>query len=107
MRQADKGRRLKPCFDLPSGRGRVRGRRSANSTAIKFGRNPDDSKVLFLVYPFLGETSDEAKAKYQRMVASDSFIHAALASVGQITDIDFSQFDLDKPLPRITTHAAQ
>ena len=47
--------------------------------AVKFGRNPDDIKVLFLVYPFLGETSDEAKAKYQRMVASDSFIHAALA----------------------------
>src|SRR5712671_5326865 len=63
--------------------------------AVKIGRSPDDIKVLFLVYPFLGETSDEAKAKYQRMVASDSFIHAALASVGQITDIDFSQFDLD------------
>src|SRR5580692_3286539 len=63
--------------------------------AVKFGRNPDDIKVLFLVYPFLGETSDEAKAKYQRMVAPDSFIHAALASVGQITDIDFSQFELD------------
>ncbi|HWZ07169.1 MAG TPA: LLM class flavin-dependent oxidoreductase, partial [Bradyrhizobium sp.] len=73
----------------------------------KFGRNPDDIKVLFLVYPFLGETSDEAKAKYQRMVASDSFIHAALASVGQITDIDFSQFDLDEPLPRITTNGEQ
>jgi FMN-dependent oxidoreductase (nitrilotriacetate monooxygenase family) len=75
--------------------------------AVKFGRNPDDIKVLFLVYPFLGETSDEAKAKYQRMVASDSFIHAALASVGQITDIDFSQFDLDEPLPRITTNGEQ
>jgi FMN-dependent oxidoreductase (nitrilotriacetate monooxygenase family) len=75
--------------------------------AVKFGRNPDDIKVLFLVYPFLGETSDEAKAKYQRMVASESFIHAALASVGQITDIDFSQFDLDEPLPRITTNGEQ
>jgi alkanesulfonate monooxygenase SsuD/methylene tetrahydromethanopterin reductase-like flavin-dependent oxidoreductase (luciferase family) len=75
--------------------------------AVKFARNPDDIKVLFLVYPFLGETSDEAKAKYRRMVASDSFIHAALASVGQITDIDFSQFDLDQPLPRITTNGEQ
>ena len=75
--------------------------------AVKFGRNPDDIKVLFLVYPFLGETSDEAKSKYQRMVTSDSFIRAALASVGQITDIDFSQFDLDGPLPHITTNGEQ
>jgi long-chain alkane monooxygenase len=82
-------------------------REDVRAHAVKFGRNPDDIKVLFLVYPFLGETSDEAKAKYQRMVASDSFIHAALASVGQITDIDFSQFDLDEPLPRITTNGEQ
>jgi FMN-dependent oxidoreductase (nitrilotriacetate monooxygenase family) len=75
--------------------------------AARFGRDPDDIKVLFLVYPFLGETSEEARAKYQRMVDSDSFIYAALASVGQITDIDFSQFDLDAPLPRITTNGEQ
>jgi long-chain alkane monooxygenase len=75
--------------------------------AVNFGRNPDNIKVLFLVYPFLGETSEEAKAKYQRMVTSDSFIHAALASVGQITDIDFSKFSLDEPLPRITTNGEQ
>ena len=72
--------------------------------AVNFGRNPDDVKVLYLVYPFLDETTEGATAKYQRLVTSDSFIHAALASVGQITDIDFSQFDLDEPLPRITTN---
>ena len=27
--------------------------------------------------------------------------------MGQITDIDFSQFDLDEPLPRITTNGEQ
>jgi long-chain alkane monooxygenase len=75
--------------------------------AVKFGRNPDDIKVLFLVYPFLGETGAEAKAKYDRMVGSDNFIHAALASVGQITDIDFSKFPLDEPLPHITTNGEQ
>jgi long-chain alkane monooxygenase len=75
--------------------------------AVRFGRNPDDIKVLFLVYPFLGETGAEAHAKYRRMVASDGFIHAALASVGQITDIDFSKFPLDEPLPRITTNGEQ
>src|SRR5271169_3911663 len=60
--------------------------------AVGFGRNQDDIKVLYLVYPFLGETGDEAKDKYQRLVDSDGIIEAALASVGQITDIDFSKF---------------
>jgi FMN-dependent oxidoreductase (nitrilotriacetate monooxygenase family) len=75
--------------------------------AVRFGRNPDDIKVLYLVYPFLGETDEEARAKYRRLVGSDGFIHAALASVGQITDIDFSNFALDEPLPRITTNGEQ
>ncbi|MGA8758094.1 MAG: NtaA/DmoA family FMN-dependent monooxygenase [Stellaceae bacterium] len=75
--------------------------------AVRFGRDPDDIKVLYLVYPVLGETSDEARAKYRRMVTAPSFIEAALASIGSITDIDFSQFDLDKPLPRITTNGEQ
>ena len=75
--------------------------------AVKFGRNPDNIKVLFLVYPFLAETNEEALAKYRRMVTSDNFVHAALASVGQITDIDFSRFALDEPLPRITTNGEQ
>jgi FMN-dependent oxidoreductase (nitrilotriacetate monooxygenase family) len=75
--------------------------------AVKFGRDPDNIKVLFLVYPFLGETSEEAMAKYRRLVTSDNFVHAALASVGQITDIDFSRFALDEPLPRIATNGEQ
>jgi FMN-dependent oxidoreductase (nitrilotriacetate monooxygenase family) len=75
--------------------------------AARFGRNPDDIKVLYLVYPVLAETGEEARAKYQRMVTSPSFIEAALASVGSITDIDFSQFSLDEPLPRITTNGEQ
>jgi FMN-dependent oxidoreductase (nitrilotriacetate monooxygenase family) len=75
--------------------------------AARFGRNPDDIKVLYLVYPILGETGEEARAKHRRMVTSPGFIEAALASVGSITDIDFSQFDLDAPLPRITTNGEQ
>src|SRR5260370_28648094 len=72
--------------------------------AVKLGRNPDDIKVLYLVYPFLGETMEEAQAKHQRMVTEPSFIEAALAGIGQITDIDFSQYDVDKPLPKLTTN---
>lgn len=53
-------------------------------------------KGLYLVYPFLGETRQEAKAQHQRLVTEPSFIEAAIAGIGQITDIDFSQYDLDK-----------
>jgi alkanesulfonate monooxygenase SsuD/methylene tetrahydromethanopterin reductase-like flavin-dependent oxidoreductase (luciferase family) len=76
--------------------------------AVKFGRNPDDIKVLFLVYPFLGETAEEARAKYRRLTTSDWFIQAVLAATGTTSDIDFSQFDLDKPLPgKLTTNGEQ
>ena len=62
--------------------------------AVSFGRNPDDIKVLFLVYPILAETDDEAEAKRQRMVSSPHFITRALASTATVTDIDFSK---DRP----------
>jgi FMN-dependent oxidoreductase (nitrilotriacetate monooxygenase family) len=75
--------------------------------AESFGRNPDDIKVLFLVYPILGETDDEAYAKRERMVSSPAFIERALASTATVTDIDFSRFDLDQPLPRLTTNGEQ
>ena len=75
--------------------------------AVAAGRNPDDVKVLFLVYPILGETDAEAEARHQRMINSPGFVEAALAAVGTVTDIDFSGFDLDQPLPRLTTNGEQ
>ena len=75
--------------------------------AISFGRNPDDIKVLFLVYPILAETDAEAYAKRHRMVSSPHFIERALASTATVTDIDFSKYDLDQPLPRLTTNGEQ
>ena len=75
--------------------------------AVSFGRNPDDIKVLFLVYPILAETDDEALAKRERMVSSPRFIERALASVSTVTDIDFSKYPLDEPLPRLTTNGEQ
>jgi len=75
--------------------------------AVAFGRNPDAIKVLFLVYPILAETDAEALAKRERMVSSPRFIERALASVSTVTDIDFSKFPLDEPLPRLTTNGEQ
>lgn len=75
--------------------------------AASFGRDPDDIKVMFLVYPVIAETDAEAHAKRERMVSSPAFIERALASVSTVTDIDFSRFDLDRPLPPLTTNGEQ
>ena len=76
--------------------------------AVKCGRNPDDIKVLWLVYPTLGETTGEAREAYRRLVASPGFVEASLAASGTTSDIDFSQYDLDEPLPgRLTTNGEQ
>jgi FMN-dependent oxidoreductase (nitrilotriacetate monooxygenase family) len=79
-------------------------RDDVRARAAKFGRNPDDIKVLFLFAPVLGETEEEAKAKDARGLASRRFQDRALLLYSAITDIDLSQFDLDKPLPELTTN---
>ena len=71
--------------------------------AARFNRNPDDIKVLFLFSPVMGETEEEAKLKYARCVAQQRFIDRRLALISGITDIDFSQFPMDKPLPEDLT----
>lgn len=71
--------------------------------AAKFGRNPDDIKVLYLFAPVMGETEEEARAKYKRGVSQQRFIDRRLALMSGITDIDFSKFPLDKPLPQDLT----
>jgi FMN-dependent oxidoreductase (nitrilotriacetate monooxygenase family) len=76
--------------------------------AEKCGRNPDDIKILFLVYPTLAETTAEAREKHHRMVNEPWFIEAALASAGTTSDIDFSEFSLDEPLHcKLTTNGEQ
>jgi FMN-dependent oxidoreductase (nitrilotriacetate monooxygenase family) len=75
--------------------------------AAAAGRNPDDVKVLYLVFPVIAETDEEAFAKHARMVSTPAFVERALANASINTDIDFSQFDLDKPLPEVSTGASQ
>lgn len=75
--------------------------------AKKNGRNPDDVKVLFLVILTLGSTMEDARAKRDRMASSPEFVEQTLALVSAITDIDFSKFELDSPLPPLTTNGEQ
>jgi FMN-dependent oxidoreductase (nitrilotriacetate monooxygenase family) len=67
--------------------------------AEKFGRNPDDIKVMFLFRVVLGETEADAKDKYERGVAQQRFVDRQLALISGITDIDFARFALDEPPP--------
>jgi FMN-dependent oxidoreductase (nitrilotriacetate monooxygenase family) len=82
-------------------------RDDVRARAAAAGRDPDDIKVLFLIYPILGETRDEAYAKHRRMVNDPHFIERALASISTVTDTDFSKFPLDEPLPPLTTNGEQ
>ncbi|UCM90245.1 NtaA/DmoA family FMN-dependent monooxygenase [Streptomyces marincola] len=76
--------------------------------AEEYGRDPDEIKVLFCVTPTVGETEQDARDKQARMVSSPQFIQDILAQVSALTEIDFAQFDLDKPLPhRLTTNGEQ
>lgn len=72
--------------------------------AARFGRNPDAIKVLYQLAPVLGETEAEAQAANERNISSQRHIDQRLVHISVLTDIDFSQFDLDKPLPYLTTN---
>jgi long-chain alkane monooxygenase len=71
--------------------------------AAKFGRNPDDIKVLYLFSPVMGETKEEAEMVNERSMAQHRFAERRLSLISGITDIDFSKFDMDKPLPEDLT----
>ncbi|MCX5493393.1 NtaA/DmoA family FMN-dependent monooxygenase [Kaistia dalseonensis] len=83
-------------------------RDDVRARAAALGRNPDDIKVLFLAAPILADTIEEARAKTDRAVNSTEYVKRALALFGSFTDIDFSVYDLDKPLPeKLVTNGEQ
>ena len=69
------------------------------------GRDPDSCKVMFIVSPILGETMEEAQEKAALANAySDLRVEAALGHLSALTENDFSTFDLDAPVPTVTTN---
>lgn len=87
--------------------GMKRYRDDVRAHAAAQGRNPDDIKILFLVAPVIGATMEEARDLYERTVASQGFIERTLTLFSSFIDIDFSKYDLDQPLPPLTTNAEQ
>jgi FMN-dependent oxidoreductase (nitrilotriacetate monooxygenase family) len=77
-------------------------RDDVRARAESAGRDPDEVKVLFLISPYLGETTAEArdrKARHDEQVWNHPEL--GLAGLGFITDIDFSGYDVDTPLEQL------
>ncbi|WP_229746176.1 NtaA/DmoA family FMN-dependent monooxygenase [Rhodococcoides trifolii] len=91
----------------PKGRAAMREyRNKIRARAADFGRDPDDIKVLYMVTPILGESEDDAKRNAERYYEpTDAAIARRLIMLSG--DIDFSQLDVDKPIPDdLTTEAS-
>jgi FMN-dependent oxidoreductase (nitrilotriacetate monooxygenase family) len=74
-------------------------REDIRARAVAQGRDPNEIKVLFCITPTLADTQEEARTKYIRTTTSDNFVTDILSSISAITEIDFAQFEVDKPLP--------
>jgi FMN-dependent oxidoreductase (nitrilotriacetate monooxygenase family) len=72
------------------------------------GRDPATCKIMFMMTPFIEETDALADARWQHHVAtSEKRMASKLAYMSYASGVDFSKFDLDQPVPEISTNAAQ
>src|SRR5205823_4182845 len=83
-------------------------REDVRRRAVELGRNPDDIKVLFLAFPIVDTTMEAAhERRLQQQKESLRHIDMQLSGMSRLTGIDFSKFDLDQPLPELTTNGHQ
>ncbi|HVY14399.1 MAG TPA: NtaA/DmoA family FMN-dependent monooxygenase [Rhodopila sp.] len=83
-------------------------RQRMTEQAIKAGRDPKSIKVLFATSIILGDTEDDAREKFARHVAAQhANIETKLGGMAYLSMVDFSKYDLDQPLPQITTNASR
>ncbi|GAB7005529.1 NtaA/DmoA family FMN-dependent monooxygenase [Nocardioides sp. AN3] len=71
--------------------------------AAEAGRDPDEIKLLFCISPTVAATEAEARAEVERLTSSDLYVTKQLVQIASNTEIDFSQFPLDEPLPEDLT----
>jgi alkanesulfonate monooxygenase SsuD/methylene tetrahydromethanopterin reductase-like flavin-dependent oxidoreductase (luciferase family) len=80
-------------------------REDISNRMIANERKPDQCKVLYLIHPIVAETDAAAQAEFERRQAarhSEHQIVRALLMMSYFSGIDFSKFDLDKPLPDLS-----
>jgi FMN-dependent oxidoreductase (nitrilotriacetate monooxygenase family) len=74
--------------------------RDVKGRLAKYGRKPDDLKIMPGVFPVVGRTEEEAQAKYRQL---QDLIHpeAGLTLLTALSggELDLSDFDIDGPLP--------
>jgi hypothetical protein len=72
------------------------------------GRDPDSCKVLFLIFPTIAQSKEEADIRVARRLAdAQDNIDIRLAQLGWITNLDLSGADLDAPVGELTTNGHQ
>jgi FMN-dependent oxidoreductase (nitrilotriacetate monooxygenase family) len=72
------------------------------------GRDPKSIKVLFATSIILGDTMDDARAKFARHADDQQkILETKLGGMAYLSMVDFSKYDLDQPLPQITTNASR
>lgn len=83
-------------------------RRRMTDECLQAGRDPKSIKVLFAVSFTVGDTMDDARARYARHAAEQhKAVETKLAGMAYLSMVDFSKYDLDQPLPKITTNASR
>ncbi|MFT4084268.1 MAG: NtaA/DmoA family FMN-dependent monooxygenase [Nocardioides sp.] len=69
------------------------------------GREPDAIKVMFITTPVLGSSQKEAEERWEQMLhPSQAGVEVALGHMGALTEIDFTDLDLDRPFPVLQTN---
>lgn len=83
-------------------------REKVHRHAIAAGRDPASIKLLFLAYPLV-DTTMEAARERRRLIKEDANRHVELqlSGMSRLTNIDFSQFPLDEPIPELSTNGHQ
>jgi len=83
-------------------------RDSIREVAASTGRDPDSIKVLFVVNPVVTANAEEtASVRAARAELTQAAIDEALQSISYLSGVDFKAFDLDAPLPELSTNSNQ
>ena len=83
-------------------------RQDVRTRAAAAGRDPDGVKILFLCYPIVDTTMQAARDRREaERLDAATHLDMHLALISTTGGIDFSQFDLDEPLPALTTNGHQ
>ena len=83
-------------------------RDSIRAVASTAGRDADALKVLFVVNPIITANDEEtASVRARRSELTQAAIDEALQGVSYLSGVDFKKFDLDAPLPELSTNSNQ